>query len=280
MNNILEEYKIWLELQGKSKNTIKTYSISIRKFLEYVSNIFLKDDINIDFLKENLNKNLIIKFLAEIKTKKNLDPNSIRLYIRSLSSFLKFLDRSDIIKDLKVPRVDKKLPKYITFDEFNRLLSFVKKKRDKLILLLLFYTGVRVSELVNLKKEDILIKEGFIRVYGKGGKERMIPIPKFLIEELNNYIQTLKDEKLFNISTRQVERIVKKYAKLANINKKVTPHVLRHSLATMLLSNGVDIRYIQEILGHSSLSITQIYTHVIPSKLKEIYEKVFENIKV
>ncbi|MEM1804917.1 MAG: tyrosine-type recombinase/integrase [Nanopusillaceae archaeon] len=280
MNNILEEYKIWLELQGKSKNTIKTYSISIRKFLEYVSNVFLKDDIDIDFLKENLNKNLIIKFLAEIKTKKNLDPNSIRLYIRSLSSFLKFLDRSDIIKDLKVPRVDKKLPKYITFDEFNRLLSFVKKKRDKLILLLLFYTGVRVSELVNLKKEDILIKEGFIRVYGKGGKERMIPIPKFLIEELNNYIQTLKDEKLFNISTRQVERIVKKYAKLANINKKVTPHVLRHSLATMLLSNGVDIRYIQEILGHSSLSITQIYTHVIPSKLKEIYEKVFENIKV
>ncbi|MEM5873035.1 MAG: tyrosine-type recombinase/integrase [Candidatus Aenigmatarchaeota archaeon] len=280
MNNILEEYKIWLELQGKSKNTIKTYSISIRKFLEYVSNIFSKNDINVDFLKENLNKNLIIRFLAEIKTKKNLDPNSIRLYIRSLSSFLKFLDRPDIIKDLKVPRVDKKLPKYITFDEFNRLLSFVKKKRDKLILLLLFYTGVRVSELVNLKKEDVLIKEGFIRVYGKGGKERMIPIPKFLIEELNNYIQTLKDEKLFNISTRQVERIVKKYAKLANINKKVTPHVLRHSLATMLLSNGVDIRYIQEILGHSSLSITQIYTHVIPSKLKEIYEKVFENIKV
>lgn len=280
MNNILEEYKIWLELQGKSKNTIKTYSIPIRKFLEYLSNIFSKNDINVDFLKENLNKNLIIRFLAEIKTKKNLDPNSIRLYIRSLSSFLKFLDRPDIIKDLKVPRVDKKLPKYITFDEFNRLLSFVKKKRDKLILLLLFYTGVRVSELVNLKKEDVLIREGFIRVYGKGGKERMIPIPKFLIEELNSYIQNLKDEKLFNISTRQVERIVKKYAKLANINKKVTPHVLRHSLATMLLSNGVDIRYIQEILGHSSLSITQIYTHVIPSKLKEIYEKVFENIKV
>ncbi|MEM0379509.1 MAG: tyrosine-type recombinase/integrase [Nanopusillaceae archaeon] len=280
MNNILEEYKIWLELQGKSKNTIKTYSIPIRKFLEYLSNIFSKNDINVDFLKENLNKNLIIRFLAEIKTKKNLDPNSIRLYIRSLSSFLKFLDRPDIIKDLKVPRVDKKLPKYITFDEFNHLLSFVKKKRDKLILLLLFYTGVRVSELVNLKKEDVLIKEGFIRVYGKGGKERMIPIPKFLIEELNSYIQNLKDEKLFNISTRQVERIVKKYAKLANINKKVTPHVLRHSLATMLLSNGVDIRYIQEILGHSSLSITQIYTHVIPSKLKEIYEKVFENIKV
>ncbi|MEM4915504.1 MAG: phage integrase N-terminal SAM-like domain-containing protein, partial [Nanopusillaceae archaeon] len=110
MNNILEEYKIWLELQGKSKNTIKTYSIPIRKFLEYLSNIFSKNDINVDFLKENLNKNLIIRFLAEIKTKKNLDPNSIRLYIRSLSSFLKFLDRPDIIKDLKVPRVDKKLP--------------------------------------------------------------------------------------------------------------------------------------------------------------------------
>ena len=181
----------------------------------------------------------------------------------------------DLIGQISAPKVDKRLPKFITFDEFNKMLSFVKKKRDRLILMVLFYTGVRVSELVNIKKEDINFEGGFIRVFGKGGKERYVPIPKFLINELEEYIKYLKSDKLFDISTRQVERIVKKYAKLAGINKKVTPHVLRHSLATTLLSKGVDIRYIQELLGHSSLSITQIYTHVVPRQLKEIYEKIF-----
>ncbi|MEM5821407.1 MAG: phage integrase N-terminal SAM-like domain-containing protein, partial [Candidatus Aenigmatarchaeota archaeon] len=118
MNSIIEEYKMWLELQGKSKNTLKTYTIPTKKFLEYISNLFSKNDLDSNFLRENLNKNLILKFLAEIKTKKNLDPNSLRLYIRAISSFLKFLDRPDIIKDIKVPKVDKRLPKYITIEDF------------------------------------------------------------------------------------------------------------------------------------------------------------------
>jgi|MonGeyMetagenome_1017769.scaffolds.fasta_scaffold19090_1 integrase/recombinase XerD len=276
MNEIIEEYKVWLEIQGKSKNTIKTYSGIIKKFLEFLINngIIITDTKSIN---DSLDKNLILKFLAEIKVKKKLDSNSLRLYVRAISSFLKFLDNESLAKNIKAPKVDKRLPKFITYDELNKLLENTNNYRDKLIIKFLFYTGVRVSELIKIKKNDIIFEEGFVKVYGKGGKERIVPIPKELLNELKDYINKINTENIFPLSSRQVERIIKNVAEKAGINKKVTPHVLRHSLATTLLSKGVDIRYIQEILGHSSLNITQIYTHVVPNQLKEIYNKVFEN---
>jgi len=276
MNEIIEEYKVWLEIQGKSKNTIKTYSGIVKKFLEFLINngIIIADTKSIN---DSLDKNLILKFLAEIKVKKKLDSNSLRLYVRAVSSFLKFLDNESLAKQIKAPKVDKRLPKFITYDELNKLLENSENYRDKLIIKFLFYTGVRVSELIKIKKSDIIFEEGFVKVYGKGGKERIVPIPKELLNELKDYINKIHTENIFPLSSRQVERIIKNIAKKAGINKKVTPHVLRHSLATTLLSKGVDIRYIQEILGHSSLNITQIYTHVVPNQLKEIYTKVFES---
>ena len=276
MNEIIEEYKVWLEIQGKSKNTIKTYSGIVKKFLEFLINngIIITDTKSIN---NSLDKNIILKFLAELKVKKKLDSNSLRLYVRALSSFLKFLDNESLAKQIKAPKVDKRLPKFITYDELNRLLENADNYRDKLIIKFLFYTGVRVSELIKIKKSDIIFEEGFVKVYGKGGKERIVPIPKELLNELKDYINKINTENIFPLSSRQVERIIKNIAKKAGINKKVTPHVLRHSLATTLLSKGVDIRYIQEILGHSSLNITQIYTHVVPNQLKEIYNKVFES---
>jgi integrase/recombinase XerD len=276
MNEIIEEYKVWLEIQGKSKNTIKTYSGIIKRFLEFLTNngIIITDTKSIN---NSLDKNLILKFLAELKVKKKLDSNSLRLYVRALSSFLKFLDNESLAKQIKAPKVDKRLPKFITYDELNKLIENAENYRDKLIIKFLFYTGVRVSELVKIKKNDIIFEEGFVKVYGKGGKERIVPIPKELLNELKDYINKINTENIFPLSSRQVERIIKNIAKKAGINKKVTPHVLRHSLATTLLSKGVDIRYIQEILGHSSLNITQIYTHVVPNQLKEIYNKVFES---
>jgi len=275
MNEIVEEYKVWLEIQGKSKNTIKTYSGIIKKFLEFLINngVIITDTRSIN---NSLDKNLILRFLAELKVKKKLDSNSLRLYVRAISSFLKFLDNESLAKQIKAPKVDKRLPKFITFDELNKLLENANNHRDKLIIKFLFYTGVRVSELVKIKKNDIIFEEGFVKVYGKGGKERIVPIPKDLLNELKEYINKINTENIFPLSSRQVERVINNIAKKAGINKKVTPHVLRHSLATTLLSKGVDIRYIQEILGHSSLNITQIYTHVVPSQLKEIYQKVFE----
>jgi integrase/recombinase XerD len=275
MNEIIEEYKVWLEIQGKSKNTIKTYSSITKKFLEFLINngIIITDTKSIS---SSLDKNIILKFLAELKVKKKLDSNSLRLYVRAISSFLKFLDNESLAKQIKAPKVDKRLPKFITYDELNRLLENAENYRDKIIIKFLFYTGVRVSELIKIKKNDIIFEEGFVKVYGKGGKERIVPIPKGLLNELKDYINKINTENIFPLSSRQVERIIKNIAKKAGISKKVTPHVLRHSLATTLLSKGVDIRYIQEILGHSSLNITQIYTHVVPNQLKEIYQKIFE----
>jgi integrase/recombinase XerD len=276
MNEIIEEYKVWLEIQGKSKNTIKTYAGTIKKFLEFLINngIIIIDTKSIN---DSLDKNLILRFLAELKVKKKLDSNSLRLYVRAISSFLKFLDNENLAKQIKAPKVDKRLPKFITYDELNKLLENAENYRDKLIIKFLFYTGVRVSELIKIKKNDIIFEEGFVKVYGKGGKERIVPIPKELLNELKDYVNKINTENIFPLSSRQVERIIKNIARKAGINKKVTPHVLRHSLATTLLSKGVDIRYIQEILGHSSLNITQIYTHVVPNQLKEIYNKVFES---
>jgi integrase/recombinase XerD len=275
MNEIIEEYKVWLEIQGKSKNTIKTYAGTIKKFLEFLINngIIITD---IKSINSSLDKNLVLKFLAELKVKKKLDSNSLRLYVRAISSFLKFLDNENLAKQIKAPKVDKRLPKFITYDELNKLLENAENYRDKLIIKFLFYTGVRVSELIKIKKNDIIFEEGFVKVYGKGGKERIVPVPKELLNELKDYINKINTENIFPLSSRQVERIIKNTAKKAGISKKVTPHVLRHSLATTLLSKGVDIRFIQEILGHSSLNITQIYTHVVPNQLKEIYQRIFE----
>jgi len=277
---VLEEYKVWLEIQGKSKNTIKTYSLAIKKFLEFLSQYNGITDFQEDILRTYIDKNTIFKFLAEQKVKKKLDANSLRLYTRAISSFLKFLGLEEMAKQLKAPKVDKRLPKFITYEELLKLIEHTKDKREEMIIKFLFYTGVRVSELVNIKIDDILWDQGLVRIYGKGGKERFVPLPDFFLKELKEYVTSIKNiktNKLFPLSARQIERIIRNIAVRSGINKKVTPHVLRHSLATTLLSKGVDIRYIQELLGHSSLSVTQVYTHVVPAKLKEIYSKVFNN---
>lgn len=271
---MLDEYAMYLEIQGKSKNTIKTYLWAVENFLKYI-----KKDVN------EIDQRDILRFLAFLKKSWNYDNNSIRLVVRALSNFFKYLGREDLIKNLKPPKVDKRLPKFITYEELNKLIEAADNLRDKLIIKFLFYTGVRVSELVNLKVSDILWDEGFVRVRkGKGGKERLVPIPSFLLKELKEYLEKRnKDsEYLFiskkgdKLSTRQVQRIIKKVKERAKITKKVTPHVLRHSIATHLLRKGIDIRVIQEFLGHASLSTTQVYTHVLPSHLKEVYKKVFE----
>jgi Site-specific recombinase XerD len=160
-----------------------------------------------------LDKNIILKFLAELKVNKKLDSNSLRLYVRAISSFLKFLDNENLAKQIKAPKVDKRLPKFITYDELNKLLENAENYRDKLVIKFLFYTGVRVSELIKIKKNDIIFEDGFVKVYGKGGKERIVPIPKELLNELKDYINKINTENIFPLSSRQVERIIKYIAK-------------------------------------------------------------------
>jgi integrase/recombinase XerD len=281
---LLDEYVAWLELQGKSQQTIKTYLWALKKFFEQ-----LPADAN----PESLSKNDILRTLAKLKKAKNYDKNTIRLIIRALSSFYKFLDRKDVQEILKAPKIDRSLPKFLTYDEIQRLVNAADNPRDRVIVTLLFTAGLRVSELCKLAWKDILWSEGFIRVEkGKGGKDRYVPLHPWAAKELKIYQEWLKahginfseDSRVLvalqsftkrptnkSLTPRSVQRILKNLANKAGLQKRVTPHVLRHSLATYLLSKGVDIRFIQELLGHASLATTQIYTHVTPSLLKQAY---------
>ena len=186
---------------------------------------------------------------------------------------------------LKSPKVPRSLPKSLTKEDVKKLIKAVPptRKRDRLIILLLYGTGLRVSEVCNLKIEDIDFKRGILIVKGgKGAKDRVVPIPDFLLKEIEDYLKTREDgseylfvevrrEKKDRISPKTVWYLLKKYGEKAGI--RVTPHMLRHSFATHMLEKGVDIRVIQEILGHSNLSTTQIYTKVTVEHLKRAQEK-------
>ena len=288
----LEEYVAWLELQGKSERTIRTYLWALKKFFEY-----LPEDSSL----ESLSKSEILRTLARLKQRRGYDKNTVRLIVRALASFFKFLDRRDLLEVLKAPRVDRSLPRFLSYEEVLRLLEAADNPRDRLVVLLLFTAGLRVSELCKLRWKDILWTEGFIRVEkGKGGKDRYVPLHPWTAEQLRSYLDWLRKHDLepapdstvlvaFKppgkrpvlrpLTPRSVQRILKRLAARAGIEKQVTPHVLRHSLATYLLSKGVDIRLIQELLGHSSLATTQIYTHVTPSLLKNVYMKVMKDAR-
>jgi integrase/recombinase XerD len=201
----------------------------------------------------------------------------------AVRSFLKYLGRN---VDYPLPKRPEMLPKYLTREELTRLLTACQDDYEKLVIGLLL-TGVRVSELVNIRVSDIDINHRSIRVVGKGYKERLVFFADWLVPLLKRYLRQNKSEWLFpseinpdqHVHYVTVERILKKIVKRAVINKKVTPHVLRHTFATLSLASGLDIREIQELLGHSSLSSTQIYTHVDPERLKrkadEFYRSLF-----
>ena len=226
---------------------------------------------------------------------------SISRKISAIRSFFKFLSREGIAKtsptiNLITPKIDKKLPHFLYLQEVNKLIETPPRQtifgiRDRAILELLYGTGMRVGELVNLNIHDIDLYEKTIRVFGKGSKERILPLGNPSIKALQEY---LTDRHLFRknvsinkndqnalllnrfgsrLSTRSIRRIIIKYMKIADLNKKISPHVLRHSFATHLLGGGADLRSVQELLGHESLSTTQIYTHITKERLKIIYKK-------
>jgi len=186
----------------------------------------------------------------------------------------------------------KKLPKVLTINEVEELLKqpsglLPAGLRDKAMLELLYATGIRVSELISLNISDVNLEMGYIKCYGKGAKERIVPLGSIAIKCVQDYlnkgrsklIRTYEEGALFvnhhvNRLTRQgFWKIIKKYAHEANIKKEITPHTLRHSFATHLLENGADLRSVQEMLGHADISTTQIYTHVTSNRLKEVYDK-------
>ena len=271
----IEKFRLYLEGEKKSENTISEYVYFVSQMLEFVGKRC-----------EEISSGDLRKYKIYISTKKKYSKNSIYLAIKAITSYFKYKGREELVKDIKAPKRPKQMPKYLTEDEVRRLLNAAKDNhRDYAIISLLAYSGLRVSELCALHVEDVDLSERVVYVHsGKGDKDRIVVISEKAAEAIEVYLMDREDELEYLFSSQksekitrvQVFRIVKKYAKMAGIKKNVTPHVLRHTLATTMLRRGVDIRYIQQFLGHSSVATTQIYTHVDDGSMKRVYDKVMQ----
>lgn len=266
--------------KGLSQNTVNSYRVDIKEFFKFINKNY-----------EKIEKQDIYSYIENMKEK--FKHNTVQRKISSIKSLYKYLYMNKLItKDptntIKSMKKEKRLPEILNKEEFNRILETfshdAKDIRDKLILKLLMATGARVSEIINLEIKDIEENEyKYIKVLGKGSKYRYIPIYKEIGDEIKEYIakerelikKTKKDYKLFTGATRTSFYLVfREHAKRANIEKNVHPHMIRHSIASLLLKNGADIRMVQEILGHASITTTELYTHVEKSKLKSIYDSI------
>lgn len=285
----IDSFKRYISLErNMSKNTALSYGNDIKLFLLYCQKK------RIDPLKAN--SETLQDYLWEEK-KKGLKTASLFRKAESTKAFYKFLALENILKKnplqgFKSPRLERRLPKTLSQIDTEKLLSVdiddkISSLRTIAALELLYASGIRISELVNIKTEDLNLAQGWIRVFGKGSKERLVPVNEKACEMLGRYMQArnlkfstgLADGYLFlNKSGKKISRVqlwkdIKKIAIAADLSKNIHPHLLRHSFATHLLERGADLRSIGEMLGHSSLSTTQIYTHLDSSRLKEIHKK-------
>jgi len=281
---LIENYIEELIRREFSDFTVKSYKTDLEGFSS-----FLQKNGKNEF--SGMDRKDIRGFMGELLSY-GYKRSSVSRKLSAIKSFCKFLERNKILKrnpslSVKTPRTDKFIPSFLSEEEIERILdsSSMNTKfdiRNKAILELLYATGIRASELVNLDLSMFDIKNKLLRVYGKGKKERILPVARTAFETLNRYISETrgyKDGPLFmsksgrRLGQRDLQRIVKKaIVKVATLNQ-MSPHTMRHTFATHLLNRGANLRAIQELLGHESLSTTQIYTHVSIEKLKEEYKK-------
>jgi len=293
MKNLINEFSIYLEHEKRaSEHTLKNYLVDLNQFLHFIEKKFEQNSQTVNM--DSVDHVVVRDYVGSLFGNKN--PTSIARKLSSIRSFYDFCIRKGHVKtnpakQVASPKIPKRIPKFLTVDETVALLdcpntSSTLGRRDKAILEVLYASGLRVSELVNLKMQDLNLTEGIVRVLGKGRKERIVPMGSKACEALRRYfdlrtglVSGNNNDAVFlnkrgeKISVRSIERILVKYLKQSGINKTVTPHVLRHTFATHLLNAGVDMRGIQELLGHSSLSTTQKYTHINLEKMMEVYDK-------
>lgn len=287
----IEDYILEMEIQSYSSNTLKTYRSILENFHH-----FLIEENKVKDEKSMLRS--FKRFLQHLKRDKDVSQNYLYLVTVVLKKFFEFAE-INIYQEIKAPKRTKSLPKSLNEQEVYNLIHAkdddydpnksnpqnISCLRNKVILTLLYSTGLRVSELVKLETRTIDYKERTIRVRGKGEKDRIVIFDDETLELIKEYLSKrgVENDLLFvnqrnhMLSSRYIQLMIKEYAEKANISKKVTPHVLRHSFATHLLKNGVDIRAIQQLLGHSNLSTTQIYTSVDMHTLKNVYDDAWLN---
>ena len=286
MQEVFNRYIAYLEAERNvSPYTVRNYTNDLMEFFGFVR------EKGIDSLKD-VNKQTLRSYLAQLMEQKYAK-SSIARKLSAIRSFYRYLMREELISASPAattvsPKLDKRLPAFLTVEEAKRLvespdLSKPQGQRDRALLELLYASGLRVSELVNINMEQVNLANNEIRVWGKGAKERVVLIGAPAANAINTYInegrrQLLagkKNNALFvnryggRILARRVQKILAKYGRI--INKNVHPHVLRHTFATHLLDGGADLKVVQELLGHADLSSTQIYTHVTQSRARKIY---------
>lgn len=287
----IREFLSYLTFQKRySRHTIISYENDLTAFFDFISIEF-----NIINLPE-ISASMIRSWLASLKENK-ISSKSINRKISTLKSFFKYQLKMNTIEVNPVSsitslKISKRLPSFIEQKDINTLFSEVEflntweDKTNRLLLMIFYHTGIRLSELINLKQSHIDKRNSTIKVLGKGNKERVIPVNNILLKEIDNYIleqkkkipDILNDFLLINkkgkkLNPKSVYNIVKKYLANVSTNKRKSPHILRHSFATHLTNNGADINAIKELLGHASLASTQIYTHNSIDKLKQIHKQ-------
>lgn len=287
--DLLQEFINYISLEkGLAKNTQEAYARDLKTYLNYLEKRKI-DPLNIEHQQ-------ITDYLWSRK-EKGAKPSSIFRYLESIKLFHRFLFAEGYTKNdptlyLSSPKLVRRLPAVLNATELEKLLNQPKINkfyglRDRAILELFYACGLRVSELLNLHLEDVNLSLGYVRCRGKGGKERIVPLGHYAIRYISEYLELRSKRPIIsnnsNIlfldkSGRKFSRVglwkmVKKYAQKAGINKTISPHTLRHTFATHLLEKGADLRAIQEMLGHSDISTTQIYTHLEREHLKELHRK-------
>ena len=297
ISELIMDYIEHLEVEGgRSVKTAENYRLYLERFVEFT------DDIKV----ENITTEIIRKYRLWLNRYKNNNEDELATITQSyhliaLRGFLTYLSNRDILslspEKIILPKVSRKQVTFLHYDEVERLLAQIPLStetglRDRAIIDLLFSSGLRVSELVNLNRDHVNTTRREFMVRGKGQKDRPVFIGEAAAQRVNDYLEARDDSliPLFisysrnsgtvsttgdyrRLTARSIQRIVTHYAKLAGITKHVSPHTMRHSYATDLLMNGADIRSVQSMLGHSSISTTQVYTHVTDEHLREVYEK-------
>lgn len=289
MSCCIDQYITYMQDEKrKSKNTVESYRRDVTQYITYLANVNVID-------AERATKNDVVTYMLELK-KSGRAPSSISRMLTSLRSFYAYLRiNNDAVTDptesLEAPHVEKKLPKILTSEQISKLLAAPDSKeakgcRDKAMIELLYATGIRVSELIGLKLSDVELQLRYIRCKN-AGKDRIIPIGERAVQAISDYItvsrpKLLKEnqsEMLFvncsggSISRQGFWKIIKLYGERAGIDTEITPHMLRHSFAAHLLENGADMRAVQTMMGHADISSTQIYTGLMDSHIREVYEK-------
>ena len=257
---LLEKLEENLKLRNYSKETIKSYLIHVKKYLEFIGDVEANPENVKKFVLKKLEKN---------------EPSSVSHSIFAIEYFFRNVLNQKVC--IPKPKRNKKIPEILTKEEIKKMINCINNIKHKLILKVLYGCGLRVSEIVNLKKENVNFEEKLIHIeLAKGKKDRFVKVPDSIAEELKAYIKLNSDEILFpsnrggKLTKKTIAKIVENAGRKAGIKKDVYPHLLRHSFATHLLESGIDLRIIQKLLGHSDIKTTQIYTQISQASIKNV----------